>query len=666
MLGHHVSLRKNIINGKFQNVQHYLNIQFLLLREDFVSSLRKGIQSHRSGGPTTNLEIYKKVKIFKEEKVYKLKLLDHDYPRNIEETKKFMSGSLLVFTKNDFGTTFLAKVIRRDEDEDDDKMHDEIIIELVDKDRRVFSGTTYTMAECCVFFEPYFQVLSVLQSMSTGNFPMERYIIYAETSDGHLPKYLLKSASMYDIDGYRFSPRRWPTFTKGFNQLNDAQFQAYQAALTQEFVVIQGPPGTGKTFLGLKIVETLIKNHHVWYNNSPILVISHKNHALDQFLEGLLPFTQRIVRVGGQSKSDKLEEFKLANLKDATIRDFKSSTDLKIMQNALVVAMTTTAAARKKKILEKLKCPIVIVEEAAEVRSPTTQIDHIMGKKYHLNVSLFERMVNNGIQCYQLKVQHRMRPEISSLLKLNIYPFLQDHASVKRRSSITGVDRNVFFIDHQYPEAPSNITSKKNSHEAKFLVSLARYLVLNGYKSSDIVILAIYSGQVQEMKNEVNKMLDGELMKAVHISSLDSFQGQESEIVLLSLVRSDKIGFLLETNRVCVALSRAKNGFYIMGNMELLSKNSQLWKSIKANLQRQRAFGTELKLRCQIHPQTVTNINRADDFDNVHLGGCDVKCDSELQCGHRCRLFCHPLDRDHESYQCRNACMRYVHQFLII
>jgi superfamily I DNA and/or RNA helicase len=58
------------------------------------------------------------------------------------------------------------------------------------------------------------------------------------------------------------------------------------------------------------------------------------------------------------------------------------------------------------------------------------------------------------------------------------------------------------------------------------------------------------------------------MLKEVRIMVVDNFQGEENDIILLSLVRSNteaKIGFLKTENRVCVALSRAKMGFYIIG-----------------------------------------------------------------------------------------------------
>ena len=97
--------------------------------------------------------------------------------------------------------------------------------------------------------------------------------------------------------------------------LDESQAAAFYVALTQQISIIQGPPGTGKTYLGLRIVETLLKNRTSWINHQhqrvPILVICYTNHALDQFLEGILQFTKKIVRFGGQSNCDALKPFSL-------------------------------------------------------------------------------------------------------------------------------------------------------------------------------------------------------------------------------------------------------------------------------------------------------------------------------------------------------------------
>lgn len=78
------------------------------------------------------------------------------------------------------------------------------------------------------------------------------------------------------------------------------------------------------------------------------------------------------------------------------------------------------------------------------------------------------------------------------------------------------------------------------------------------------------------------------------IQVVDNYQGEESDIILLSLVRSNEngnVGFLKTENRICVALSRARDGLYIMGNMENLYNSGNLWKEIKQKLVNQDSYG---------------------------------------------------------------------------
>lgn len=90
----------------------------------------------------------------------------------------------------------------------------------------------------------------------------------------------------------------------------------------------------------------------------------------------------------------------------------------------------------------------------------------------------------------------------------------------------------------------------------------------------------------------------------IRVSSVDAYQGEENEIVLLSLVRSNNnnsIGFLKTNNRVCVALSRARLGFYIAGDLKLLARASKLWNSVKTYLCDLNAMGKNLSVSVYCH-----------------------------------------------------------------
>ena len=152
-----------------------------------------------------------------------------------------------------------------------------------------------------------------------------------------------------------------------------------------------------------------------------------------------------------------------------------------------------------------------------------------------------------------------------------------------------------------------------------------------------------------------------DFFRGVRVCAVDNFQGEENDIILLSLVRSNeegKIGFLQTENRVCVALSRAKKGFFCVGNISLLKEKSELWGRIIGDMEEQGNVGKALTLACQNHPHNVIRASRADDFKKAPEGGCTVPCATRLECGHVCEMVCHPTDPEHKEYKCNKPCSK--------
>ncbi len=93
----------------------------------------------------------------------------------------------------------------------------------------------------------------------------------------------------------------------------------------------------------------------------------------------------------------------------------------------------------------------------------------------------------------------------------------------------------------------------------------------------------------------------------MQVVTVDSYQGEENTVILLSLVRSNSqgaIGFLEVENRVCVALSRAKNGFYLFGDAPNLCKSSMLWWEVVQIMSKDpRRIGFYLPLTCEKHKE---------------------------------------------------------------
>ena len=86
-----------------------------------------------------------------------------------------------------------------------------------------------------------------------------------------------------------------------------------------------------------------------------------------------------------------------------------------------------------------------------------------LARDFNLDISLFERMVKNRMQCEVLKVQHRMRPEVAELIVPSIYPELTNHSSVLQYETIRGMLKSVFFITHNHPEEEVCVSSVLNA-----------------------------------------------------------------------------------------------------------------------------------------------------------------------------------------------------------
>ena len=195
-----------------------------------------------------------------------------------------------------------------------------------------------------------------------------------------------------------------------------------------------------------------------------------------------------------------------------------------------------------------------------------------------------------------------MRPEIARLIVPSIYPTLENHASVLEYPGVRGMASNIFFLTHTEEEIGDHEgKSHLNPYEAELSLALARHLIMQGYSPKQITILTTYSGQLLHF---FKIRRNHSAVQSVRISVVDNFQGEENDIIILSLVRSnvdENIGFLRIENRICVALSRAKHGFYMIGNMQNLQGKSKLWKGISQILECDGQLGPDIGLRCDIH-----------------------------------------------------------------
>lgn len=120
----------------------------------------------------------------------------------------------------------------------------------------------------------------------------------------------------------------------------------------------------------------------------------------------------------------------------------------------------------------------------------------------------------------------------------------------------------------------------QNLGEAEYVVALFQYMVLVGYTPEQISILTTYNGQKELISDIVSTRcgagtpLEGIRPRA--ISTVDQYQGQQNDIILLSLVRTKAVGHLRDVRRLVVAVSRARLGLYVFCREGLFSNCHEL------------------------------------------------------------------------------------------
>ncbi|KGO70841.1 hypothetical protein PEX1_046850 [Penicillium expansum] len=356
--------------------------------------------------------------------------------------------------------------------------------------------------------------------------------------------------------------------------------------------------------------------------------------------------------------------------------------DYCILQEAKIIGMTTTGLSKYRGLVSSLHPRVILIEEAAEVLEAPVAVsclpslqhlilvgDHqqlrgqcagydLCGDPFNLDVSMFERLIKNKMPYAMLQEQRRMVPEIRKLVAPMYGDLLRDHPSVEDHPLVPGMgDKRSFFFDHTAHESNDSLLSKVNDFEASMVVNLLAYLVMNKVPPASITVLTFYNGQRKLImrKKSQNQNVSKEY---VNILTVDSYQGEENDIVLLSLVRSNDhrgIGFLAQDNRVCVALSRAKYGLYIFGNAQCVSKHSDFWyavTNVMSENHQDLRIGRALPLYCARHNQE-TLIENLKDW-NAITDGCNKPCGKDLPCGHPCPRKCH--GSEHDWVSCKQRC----------
>ncbi|KAL8290325.1 hypothetical protein RQP46_002583 [Phenoliferia psychrophenolica] len=402
--------------------------------------------------------------------------------------------------------------------------------------------------------------------------------------------------------------------------LNESQATALAKSVTgQGFSLIQGPPGTGKT----STIVALVAAHRA--QRERLLICAPSNAAVDEIAKRLMrglpepngSFTPiKVVRLGREDDPKVDREVVPILLRNLVSEEFRQRNQkptgeqwnrlrIEVLSKADVVISTLSGAGGNALMKLPFDFPTVIIDEAGqsvEVSSliplkygctrcilvgdpkqlpPTVMSPTAKDAKY--DRGLFVRIMEQDPDTVNfLSVQHRMHPQISSFPSARFYGGrLTDAPGMSVKTRKPWHDSPLFppyaFMDVTGREAKSG-TSKFNKVAAETALALYSRLVEDFPPTEDfaysIGVVSPYKAQVEELERIFKNKFGIGIVERVAFNTVDGFQGQEKDIIILSCVRAGAgktVGFLSDTRRMNVALTRAKSSCWVLGDSKRLA-----------------------------------------------------------------------------------------------
>lgn len=208
---------------------------------------------------------------------------------------------------------------------------------------------------------------------------------------------------------------------------------------------------------------------------------------------------------------------------------------------------------------------------------PPTVVDLAAGRA-GLGTTFFERLLARAPEASRmLRVQHRMHADIMAFPSLSKYedrleaaPGVAGHVVEDLGAAADPIRPGAFvFVDTAgkgfVEERGEGDASTRNPGQASRVVAEIRRLVGRGIAPADIAVIATYRAQVRLLRDAMEDLV----ARGLEIATVDAFQGREREVVVVDLVRSNDdadIGFLADTRRMNVALTRARRFLLVIGD----------------------------------------------------------------------------------------------------
>lgn len=158
----------------------------------------------------------------------------------------------------------------------------------------------------------------------------------------------------------------------------------------------------------------------------------------------------------------------------------------------------------------------------------------------------------------------------------------------------------------------------QNMGEAEYAVALFQYMVLIGYPAGKISILTTYNGQKDLLLDILSqRCAPGTPLAGISpgaVSTVDQYQGQQNDYVILSLVRTNSVGHLRDIRRLVVAVSRARLGLYVLCRQSLFGNCHEL----RRTMDQFGARPSKLQLVKGEHFPTNRSVNDDVPSENLH------------------------------------------------
>ncbi|XP_057315137.1 uncharacterized protein LOC130656324 [Hydractinia symbiolongicarpus] len=292
---------------------------------------------------------------------------------------------------------------------------------------------------------------------------------------------------------------------------------------------------------------------------------------------------------------------------------------------------------------------LVLVGDPAQL--PATVLSQ-RASRYNFGQSLFERLFNALVKCdkmhendkpaIMLNVQYRMAPEICSFPSRRFYHnMLQPAKELTNEKVLSPLKQFVMLNLANSREKKSASGAIHNPCERDYIIAICQSILkANFTKSHAVAVITPYRQQVIFLKNEFKKHnLDN-----VTVNTIDGYQGQERDVVILSCVRGpnerNTIGFLKHPQRMNVALTRAKHSLIVLAHCDSLEVDED-WKALVDDARsRKLLFNIEREeeaVNC-IFSEKQKHFDR-ETSDNDNKRGSDITQNAVKTSGVNCKIL---------------------------